>query len=56
MRRTLKPKSFRQASWRALVSADWRKLIEAPADIRQDPFIVFAAMEASSGLAFRHAT
>lgn len=49
-------KSFRLASWRAMVLADWKQLGAAPVEAREDRSLVSAAIDSSCGQALQFAS
>jgi len=49
-------RSYRLASWRAIVLADWQQLAAAPTDICADRPLMCAAVAASQGRALRYAS
>mmetsp|Transcript_106361 Transcript_106361/g.343091 ORF Transcript_106361/g.343091 Transcript_106361/m.343091 type:complete len:778 (-) Transcript_106361:189-2522(-) len=52
---TVSLKSYRYASWRAMVLSDWNQLGSAPAEVQADRDLIFAALGLSRGAALYYA-
>jgi len=48
-------KSFRHASWRAMILSDWTQMENAPEEVQSDRDLYFAAVSASCGRALQQA-